>query len=52
MKTAFSGALIMNNQAHTVARPSTVYLLNPGLCHDVLTYPETGPCIPFLFVGS
>ena len=28
------------------------YLLNPGLCHVVLTYPETGPCMPFLFVGS
>ncbi len=25
---------------------------NPGLRHVVLTYPETGPCMPFLFVGS
>jgi len=24
------------------------YLLNPGLCHVVLTYPETGPYMPFL----
>ena len=28
------------------------YLLNPGLCYVVLTYPETGPYMPFLFVGS
>jgi hypothetical protein len=28
------------------------YLPNPGLCHVVLTYPETQPCMLFLFVGS
>jgi len=28
------------------------YLLNPGLCYVVLTYPETRPCMPFLFAGS
>jgi hypothetical protein len=28
------------------------YLLNPGLRHVVLTCPETGPCMPFLFPGS
>ena len=28
------------------------YLLNPGLCHVMLTYPETRPCMLFLFVGS
>jgi len=30
------------------------YLLNPGLCHVVLTYPETGPCMSASggFVGS
>jgi hypothetical protein len=28
------------------------YFLNPGLRHVVLTCPETGPCMPFLFPGS
>jgi len=28
------------------------YLLNPGLCHVVLTYPETWPCMLDLTVGS
>jgi len=28
------------------------YPLNPGLCHVVLTYPETRPRMLFLFVGS
>ena len=27
-------------------------LPNPGFCHVVLTNPETGPCMLFLFVGS
>ena len=26
--------------------------MNPGLRYVVLTYPETGPCMTFLFVGS
>ena len=26
--------------------------LRAGLCYVVLTYPETWPCMPFLFVGS
>src|SRR3990172_3384548 len=28
------------------------YLPNPGFRHVVLTNPETGPCMLFLFVGS
>ena len=27
-------------------------LLNPGLRRMVLTYPETGPCMLFLFTGA
>ena len=29
-----------------------VCLLNPRLCHVVLTYSETCPCMPFLYPGS
>lgn len=31
---------------------SIPYLLNLGLRCVVLTYPESGPCMPFLFIGS